>query len=46
MKPQIVAAAGIIFAVYLFAAILLHPEEAKKRADFTLCPLCGEEGAK
>jgi hypothetical protein len=43
MKIPTLAAAGLILAVYLVAAVLLHHEEAKKRADFTLCPLCGEK---
>ncbi len=43
MKPQTIAAAALILAVYIFAAWLVHLEEQKKRIDFSLCPLCGEK---
>ena len=44
MKSQALLATGLIVTLYLtMIAILVHHEQTKKRADFTLCPLCGEK---
>jgi hypothetical protein len=40
MKPQSLIAAGLVIGAYLVVAILVHHEQTKNRADFTLCPLC------
>jgi hypothetical protein len=44
MKSQALLATGLIFVtLYLtMIAILVHHEETKKRANFTLCPLCNK----
>ena len=42
MKSQALLATGLIVTLYLTLAILVHHEETKKRANFTLCPLCNK----